>query len=348
VGTIDVLSGARRGIAARVARLGLGLLTPLYRLGLALRSLAYAIGLKRRVRVDVPVVSVGNLTTGGTGKTPLVSWVVARLRSWAATPGVVSRGYRRAEGEEASDEAAMLREELGSIIHVENPDRVRGAGDAIGRGADVIVLDDAFQHWRIRRDLDLVTIDATRPFGFGRLLPRGLLREPVGALRRAGVIVVTRADAVDRETLAGLRTRLERIAPGVPVAVTRHAPLDPPDLAGRRVLAVSGVGHPAAFEATLERLGAKSVVGCRFRDHHAYDAADLDRMRAAAEGVDLVVTTAKDEVKLRPLREASGAEFPVPWHVLRIAIEFLDGVEAIDAALGRLVQNIAGRDSFSA
>jgi len=198
---------------------------------------------------------------------------------------------------------------------VVNPDRVAGARSAVAAGADVLVMDDGFQHMRLRRDLDIVTIDATCPFGYGAVLPRGLLREPIEALDDADAIVLTRCDQVDEAALAAVRQRLATLAPRAVVAESVMAPMalrgfdgseaPPGSLAGEAVWAFCGVGNPEAFYATLETLGARLVGRSSFNDHHAYDDRDIARLidSARAAGAALI-TTAKDAVRLEGFAEA--------------------------------------------
>lgn len=273
-----------------------------YRPTVAARNAAYDLGLAPTRRAAVPVVSVGNVAVGGTGKTPIVAWLVERLNARGHRAAVVMRGYR-GDGA-ANDEARML----GGLV-VCDPDRVRGAATAVAAGATCIVLDDGFQHRRLARDLDLVLIDATRPWGGGAVLPLGLLREGLGSLRRAQAVIVTRSDQVPVEALAAIERRLR--AQGRPLARARHAPVAltplrggadrPPEaLAGRPVVLASGLGNPAGFERTARDLGWDVREHVRFADHHPYGADDASALAALAtrHGATLVVT-AKDAVKLR-------------------------------------------------
>jgi tetraacyldisaccharide 4'-kinase len=343
----SLLAGERRGPAAAVLRALLLLLTPLYRLALTIRRVAYALRIRRVRRPGVPVVSVGNLTAGGTGKTPFVALLVERLSARGMRPAVVSRGYRAPAGRDG-DEARMLREAVPGILHVEDPDRSRGAARAAREGADVVVLDDGFQHWACGRDLDIVLVDALRPFGHGHLLPRGLLREPVSALSRADLLVITRADQVGEEDIAGIRARLASAAPGIPVAAARHAPVgletlsgaaagEPSDLSGKRVLALSGIGNPAAFERTREDLVAEVVAAIRHADHHEYAESDLaDALEEArAVGAEAVVTTGKDAVKLAGLR---GADAEPRILVLSVEMRLTEGSEHLDERCARIAE----------
>jgi len=277
-----------------------------------------------------------------------------RLRAMGHRPAVLLRGYEPSglESKQGSDEAAVLRGALGEDVPVRpNPSRIEAAKAVRVERPDltVFLLDDGFQHRRAARDLDLVLVDATRPFGHGRLLPRGLLREPCRALRRADAVVITRSDRVSKSELAGLTRRLTRLHGRLPIAACRHRwsglrvgysdqPLD--KLAERRVLGVSGLGNPADFEASLRAVVGK-VVGClTFDDHHPYTRADVRGvMNTALErGAAAVVTTEKDWVKWRRL--AGGVKLPLPVYRPRVQMAFIntsnnggDGAVALDALL---------------
>jgi tetraacyldisaccharide 4'-kinase len=305
------------GVGGALARAGLSALALAYGAAVATRSLAYALGLARPRRLPRPVVSVGNLTAGGTGKTPFTAWLARRLRAAGRRPGILSRGYGpRPPGSDLSDEGTLLRDLLGpDVPQVEDADRVRGGARLleIRPDTDVLLLDDGFQHRRVARDLDVVLLDATDAFGGGRLLPRGRLREPLSALRRAHVVVLTRTERVDGASLEGLLGRARALAPAAGTAVARTVPVGLVDasgtsrpvdaLRGARVALWAGIGNPAAFQAVVSDLGA-AVVSTRFlADHHrpaSDEPARIDALARAA-GADLVVVTRKDLVKLRAL-----------------------------------------------
>jgi len=308
-----VVSGEARGLGPAAARAGLALLSCGYRAGLA------AVALRRRFfgtvrRAPCPVLSVGNLTVGGTGKTPMVAYLAGLLAGAGYRPLIASRGYG-AEAGGVNEEAAELALRCPGVPHVQDADRLRAIRSrADADDCDVAILDDGFQHRRLARDLDIVLLDGLCPFGYGRLLPRGLLREPPSALRRADLVVITRADLVDPAALARLKTEAARCArPGTPVLTADHRPAgirfaddarSAPDwLDGRSVAAACGIGNPAALRRTLEGLGACVVRFDAFRDHHAYTATELGRLRDAARdaGAAALVTTGKDFVKWRPL-----------------------------------------------
>lgn len=294
----------------------------LFGLAVRARRALYDRGWKQAARVGVPVVCAGNLSAGGTGKTPMVAWLVRELAALGFRPGILSRGYGAERGQR-NDEALLLERLCPNTPHVASADRVAGARELVVRGVDVIVLDDGFQHRRLARDLDLVLVDATRPWGLPArdgaapvcaLLPRGLLREPPSSLRRAHALVITRSDAVAAATLAALERELHASAPAAPIALARHRPTALFDqrgaraplelLRGARADLVSAIGNPDAFRATVEALGAVIGEERRFPDHHRYTRADVEGLGA---GKTLLVTTAKDAVKLAPLEVAFAA-----------------------------------------
>jgi tetraacyldisaccharide 4'-kinase len=282
-----------------------------------LRAQGYERRLLPSARVPVPVVSVGNLSAGGTGKTPCVAYLARRLEARGLRVGVLARGYRAEAGDRArqNDEARWFGATLPTVERVQDPDRVRGAEELMLRGVDVILLDDGFQHRRLARDLDLVLVDATRPWGLPppragapsvcACLPRGLLREPPSALARADLLIVTRTDQVEPAELAGLCAELERLAPGKPLGLARHsatkllAPngvvLPPAALAGRTVELLSALGNPEAFQRSVEALGASVARHHAFPDHHRYSPGELAQLDA---GERWLITTEKDAVKL--------------------------------------------------
>ncbi len=327
-----MVSGEARGVGASLARLGLGAVSPVYAALMRGRNWAYDRGRGVR-RLPRPVVSVGNLTTGGTGKTPVVRWLCERLRDAGRRPAVLMRGYK-AEPGERGDEQAMLEGLLNRggvppvIVHAEG-DRVAG-GEAVlaaHPATDVFVLDDGFQHRRLARDFDLVLIDAVQPFGFGRVLPRGLLREPLSGLTRAGAVLVTRADQGDAAAVTATVRRFNRAAP-VYRCVHAHVGLRTADgdvrpletLAGTSYYAVAGIGNPGGLARQLEALPGR-VAGARWLgDHWRYSADGVRALGAAARaaGAQAVLTTEKDWVKIAPL--AAGAGLPIVR--LELAVRF--------------------------
>jgi len=314
-----IVSGEARGTAALVARAILYPFSLPYAGVVQARNILFALKLLKTQKPPVPVISVGNITTGGTGKTPLVAYLAREALRRGLRPAVLARGYRgeKRNGEWINDEGLLLREEVPGLIVVQDPDRLAAAGKAIGgHGADFLLLDDAFQHRRIDRDVDIVTLDAARPFGNGRVLPAGLLREPVRGIKRADALVLTRCEGVADEDLRRAEDLVRRLSAGAQVYLADHAadslrtvageerPLA--SLEGMRLYLCAGIADPGHFERTALSLGCRWAGLRAFPDHHRYTQDDVNRVirdarRAGAEGV---LTTAKDAVKLEAFPEA--------------------------------------------
>ena len=317
------------GIGPALFRAAAGAAEPAYAAAVAWRNHRFD---RTTQTCPLPAVSVGNLTAGGTGKTPVVRWLCGELARLGRRPAVVTRGYRG--GDEARELGHAFADDGLDVPVIVDADRRAGAAAAAGRGADCVVLDDGFQHRRCGRRFDLVLVDATRPFGHGRLLPRGLLREPMGALRRADAVLLTRSNLVNDPARAALR----QLVNGWPTyeATTRIGQLIGPQgdhVEPRRVVAFCGVGNSAGFFADLRRRLPDAVVTAEvaFPDHYAYAAADLRRLRELDLDADALVTTAKDAVKL-----SAWAGGPPPVVRAELALAVSGGaalVQAVDAAL---------------
>ncbi len=329
----DIISGDRRGAIATLFRAALRLLAVPYGSVTAGRNFIFDTGIRQTTAASVPVISVGNLTTGGTGKTPIVASIVRMLQHVEREPGILSRGYR-ADGSGINDEKRVLEHLCPGVPHVQHPDRVAAAATIVDEHqVDSIVLDDGFQHRRIARDLDLVLIDATNPFGYGHVLPRGLLRESIIGLRRAHAVVVTRCDQVSPSCLAAVEDRICRAAPRLRDRLVRVS-FRPVGLLGIdgttqllsqidncRVMVLAAIGNPAGFEDTCRRAGANIVQSRVYPDHYHYTSSDLRAVHsdAAEHQVDLVLTTVKDLVKIQLLGfEMNGDQTP-PIVALEIA-----------------------------
>jgi tetraacyldisaccharide 4'-kinase len=335
-----LISGQARGVTPALARAGLSAAAAVYSGAVRLRNGLYDLGMFRARRLPVPVISVGNLTVGGTGKTPFVELVCRKLRDLGRRPAILTRGYKA--GAHGSDEAGLLAERLPDVPVVVNPDRVAGGREAIARGADVLVLDDGFQHRRLARDLDIVLVDAVHPFGYGAVLPAGLLREPPSGLARAHLVVRTRCPVDDP---VGLR-HPGRPFPDVPVLRCRHSPTDfllhdgdgPPaaepveSLRARGLFAFCGLADPAAFVRSLRDWGCEVRGERHFPDHHAFTADDVAALAAARPFGATAVTTEKDFQRLLWLpAEVRRALHPLA--VVRIRMEILSGGRDLDRAL---------------
>lgn len=306
----------------------------LFRGAAAARSAAYGRGWLPVAPAPLPVVSIGNLGVGGAGKTPFAAWVAARYHAWGHRPAVGLRGY-------GADEVLVHRELNPEVPVLAAPRRIRAAREAARAGRGVLVLDDAFQHRALARDLDVVLISAEGWTPHPRLLPRGPWREDIGALRRADMVVVTRKSAGEEEA-AEVAAQLADCFPALPLAGCRLAPgglaplhpsaegrdLPPP---GAEVLAVAALAAPEPFAAQLRQAGYR-VETAFFPDHHDYDAGDARALVARAAGRP-VLTTLKDAVKLRALLPPD-----LPAWVLRQEVRVTSGLEALEGALRRVVE----------
>ena len=279
--------------------------------------------------LSIPVISVGNITTGGTGKTPFVIEIAKRLDRMGFSPAVVSRGYGAA-GDTANDEERLIRHRCPGVAAVSNPNRAWAAEVAQRKcGADVIILDDGFQHRRLARSLDIVLVDATCPFGFGHMLPRGLLREPVASLRRADIIALTRCDQVSSLEIERIEKRIRSIVGDPRMIRCRHSVTSIDTLGdvsvdgaldGKSAVLFAGIGNPEAFATTVRALGVE-VVGHRWwPDHHRYTSRELNALLNddRLPPHDLLLTTEKDAVKIRDL---AGIE-PQRIGVVKVSIDF--------------------------
>jgi len=323
----DLISGKEQGPLASLFRSVLTGASAAYGLGVGLHQKRCA---SIAQRFSVPVVSIGNITVGGTGKTPAVISLAGEWTSRGKRVAVLSRGYGRSgpsnhtlvvsDGEkvlaqvpEAGDEPTLIAERVPGCVVIVGSNRRKSAELAIERfDAEILLLDDGFQHRTVHRDRDVVLIDALNPFGYGHLLPRGLLRESLEGLRRAHYLILTRCDHISEDDAGKIMARLKNLAPGAQVLKAVHAPVSvldatdnskaPPDsLRGNTIAGLCGIANPASFLRTLGELGANVAQEILFPDHHSYTERDLDRIVKQSEGLESVVTTEKDWVRLRKI-----------------------------------------------
>ena len=328
-----------------------------YRGAVTTREWLYHRGVLKSLMAGCPVVSIGNLTVGGTGKTPAVELAVRTLAQLGHRPAVISRGYRRRsrgvqvvadpasirlEGEDAGDEPFLLARRLPGVpvvVGANRADAVRVARERFDITA--IVLDDGFQNRTLQKDLEVIMARATRPWGNGRLLPDGPLREPLRALARADLVVAAGAAAIAEAP--DVAAAINQYAPGCPLLAARYAPVECweaqrvrpvplAQLAGARLLAFAGIVAPGGFRSTLAELGVQVEAVIGFPDHHWYDERDLAGLesRAAAPRIDGLVTTEKDWVRLRPLRPCRR-----PLYVVSVRLDLVSGHAAWRAAFAR-------------
>lgn len=371
----ELISGQRRGFVPAVQRAGLSALSVFYGLGVRARNRAFDLGWKKTHRADVPVISIGNITTGGTGKTPLVAYLANWFQHRGVNVALLSRGYRSLDdgasggrqpaghddqshpgahtpGSPGNDEKRVLDQLCPGVPHLQNPDRVGSAKRAVNEfGAELLILDDGFQHRRIRRDLDVVLVDALNPFGYGRLLPRGLLREPLSELSRADLIVLTRADQCTADEKMRILNTVRGIVPEVPMVEVAFHPggvlnaTDESDtldaLKGKPLVAFCGIGNPESFRRTLAGCDVREFRV--FPDHHHYSTADVEQIAddARKHGATAIVATLKDLVKIE--QPAIGT---FPFWAVNITATILSGNEILQDRLARLAtQTQSGRSA---
>ncbi len=334
----------------------------LYGTGVALRNLFFDIGILRTRRVAVPVISVGNISVGGVGKTPFVELLARRLSQRGRKVAIVSRGYKRkssgtvvvsngsivcAEADLSGDEPAQLAAKLRSVVVAVDEQRLRGARYAIEHfGTEIIILDDGFQHRYLHRDLDIVITSADEILAGDRLLPAGNRREPLSALHRAGLIVVSQCHDEGHFHRAEQRLGLRINTPVAGVQIRASAvkkassgfSVDLRSLSGKRVVAFSGVGKPEGFDATLTSLKLEVKKHFRFSDHHRFSSEDLKSVMDAArqEGADYILTTEKDIARLSGLgSEAKGFVEQNPVYYVEIEQDLIAGEQHLVDALAR-------------
>ncbi len=354
-----MIAAARGDTTGFFGQLLIIFLTPcewLYRIGLAVYLGLEQLGVRQRTRLCARVVSVGNLTFGGTGKTSVVEQLAKELIS-KQRPVVLIRGYggkgsanglvvsdgkgKLVDWRRSGDEASLLAKNLPGVPVLAGKDRrVTGAKALSEFEAEIILLDDGMQYWQLARDVDIVLLDARCPFGNGHVMPAGMLREPPGGLRRANAVVLTHASEVTPEQQEELISTIHRLSPKAVIHEGRYIPvsiktsdggIEPAKaLHGRRVLALCGIGSPRSFCSTLREAGADVVAERFYPDHHPFTQKELNEAIAAAgsAGAEWVVTTEKDFIRMDCL------VLPSELRILRAEINISD--------MGALVQLASG------
>lgn len=347
-----LISGQGGGLSVILLRLFLDVSAAGYSLIVRLRDFLYLKGWLKTNSVNAMVFSIGNITVGGTGKTPLVIWLCKFLQQKQIPCAILTRGYKtrtegrrtRDEGRETKiDEPAILAESCAEARVIVNPDRVAGAAEGVSRfGAKVLIMDDGFQHRRLPRDLDIVTIDATQPFGYGKLLPAGLLREPISALKRADAVAITRCDQIGEAKLTELEKKLKQINPNMITAQSIHAPvcaksaeseeISLEELKNKKIFAFCGIGNPDAFLTTVKSLCSALVGSKVYNDHYRHTVDSLADIYEQAKHLkaDLILTTQKDWTKISPL-DAFNKDMPSAY--LAIEIKFVAGEDKLTALI---------------
>ncbi len=342
-----------------------------YRIFVGAKALFYRWGILRGDSLEIPVISVGNITVGGTGKTPLVCYLAQFYQKQGFKPAILLRGYKGkfagavglvTDGQEifmdtleAGDEAVMMAHQLSDVPILVGADRFATGGYAQEKlGVDLIILDDGFQNFKLTRDLDLVTIDSLNPFGYGHVLPRGLMREPKSALGRAHALILTHVDQVPQVPLEKLKDKLTNDFPAVPIIEAGYEPIFLRDVAGteekkldlskKKIVAFSGIGNPRSFEEKLSSLGGDVIYRLRFSDHHKYTEEEILQVFSAAfaKDADMIITTEKDAISLPAhLRELIAGQKMALW-VLGIEVSIASGKDKIVALLKDVVERKEG------
>ncbi len=314
----------------------MGLLSALYGFGLSCKKF-YC---RNPNRLPVKVISIGNLTLGGTGKTPAVISVAQEAKMRGFNPCILTRGYKGkvkdtcfvSKGDkpllntqEAGDEAFLMAQILEGVPIVKGKDRYKSGLFALDNlySELLFILDDGFQHWKLHRDVDVLLIDATNPFGNEKLFPEGILREPFSAMKRAHIIVITKADMAIQGAITTITRKIKQYNSDAPIFTASHKPaglisalgeaVELNTLRNKQIYAFSGIANPAYFQSTLRSTGARIVEFMNFRDHHIYSRKDMDKIKSEALGLE-IVTTEKDLVKLK--------ELDVPDNLSALRIEF--------------------------
>ncbi len=350
---LSILSGQQRGFIATVIKSTLSTFTLPYSAVLNIRNALYKSGIVKSTRLPVKVISIGNITTGGTGKTPLVEFSVKYLSEIGKKVAILSRGYggnssSQESNEIVNDECLALKENIQDVPVLAGRDRVKNGKKAINEfGVDCVVLDDGFQHFKLKRDLDIVVIDALNPFGGGNLIPRGILREPLKNLKRADLFIISHCNQSNEQTIKSIYTTLNRINSDAPVCESNHSPvhidniidgsiLETEWLKGKRIYALSAIGNPESFAFTLKELDADLIRHRVFSDHHNYTQAEIDDVTSEAQslGAEAIIVTQKDMVKIRKMNIKD-----VNILSLKIEIQITKGIDFFKEAMDRVLKS---------
>lgn len=356
-----VIHGERKGLLPTILLLFLRLFSSVYALGVNVKLSMYRLGILEQHKLPCHVISLGNITVGGTGKTPTAQRLATLIRDMGYRVVILNRGYRAAWQEdvglvsdgqkiymtaaEAGDEAYLLAKSLPGVPVVIGKERAVSGEYAVKQlNAQVIILDDAYQHWQLARDLDIVLIDSLNRFGNNFLLPRGTLREPLTNLNRAHAFLLTKVDQTTDNARDSIRDTLVQYNDKALIVESIHRPrwfieieswykgvrdcgIALENVRGQSVVAISAIGNPSSFEQTIADIEVNVIDSLRFPDHHHYTMSEMQwaMERAVKKGANALVTTEKDAVKIPA--EFIHSHRPLPVYVLGIEVRFLDGYE---------------------
>ena len=338
---LELMKDERNTAADKVIKAILLVVSWMYGLAVRIVDWSYRSGIRKVCHVSVPVISIGNITLGGTGKTPFAVFVSEYLLRRTKRPAVLTRGY-------GNDENRMIKDESPDIPVLSGQSRVSSAELAIEKGCDVLVLDDGFQHRKIKRDLNIVMIDSVFAFGNEAIFPRGLLREDISSLKRADMFVLTKTDMAGEKRVSEVADMIKEIAPGKPVVLARHKTVSLSDVTNaaystagmkdKRVCLLSGIGDPAYFEFLVKGEGAVVVGRIDNEDHHRYNQLDIRKTykMCVDERAEMLIVTSKDHVKLR---ELDISEIEDKLFVLNIETDIVKGKEDLVAGLNSVISD---------
>lgn len=323
------------------------LVSIVYAAAVIVRNFCYDIKIIKSSEAAIPVISVGNITTGGTGKTPLVIWLCNFITNKEINCSILTRGYKSQTGK-ISDEPAILSKSCPNAKVVVNSNRYRGSLRAVAEfRAKVLIMDDGFQHRSLHRDLDIITIDATCPFGYGKMLPAGLLREPLRSIKRANAVVITHFDQSSVNETEDIEKKILQIAPNITIAkAIHHHPnavmrkgqkLSIEELKERTIFAFCGIGNPNAFLNRLDEYGLNVVGSKVFNDHHNYSSFDISEIYEQARilGADIIISTQKDWIK-STLHADNDDE--ILFAYLALELDFIEGDDKIVALIEKILK----------
>ena len=334
-----------------------------YRLGYYLKSFLYRSGVVKPKKLTARVISIGNITLGGTGKTPLVIYLSQRLKEKKLKGAILTRGYKRKKKKltelteenknttpwtEVGDEPYLLASRLYDVPVVVSKERSASGVYAEEKyQSEILVLDDGFQHWKLSRDLDIVVIDATNPFGNSKLFPAGILREPLSSLKRADIFVLTKTDQIsNKENLIRVLRAYNQDAPVIESvykiksieSLLDHSLIEEKHVEGKKCLVFSGIGNPASFEKSLKLLNVEVLKHHKFPDHFFYQKKDILNLEKESQklGADFMITTEKDSVRIPMM-----SELIIPIYVFKINLVITEGEEVFWEKIEGLIKHSA-------
>lgn len=334
----NLVAGTDSRPLSKALRFVLTTISVCYRLAVEVRNWAFDRNILKSKRTEVPVISIGNITAGGTGKTPLVIWLCGYLNEKSIDCAILTRGYKAEHGK-LTDEPAILAKSCSNANVIVDPDRFAGAQKALQKpNVKTLVMDDGFQHRRLHRDLDILAIDATCPFGYGKLLPAGLLREPLKGIKRAQAVIITRCEQAQPEKIYDVIEYIKKINPDIAIAkaayehphatMMKGVKLSIDELKDKRIFAFCGIGNPDAYLKNLEKLELNIVGHKIFNDHHDYTNEDMSDIYEEAKylNADVVLSTEKDWVKTALLVRQKD---DIVFAYMALQLSFIDGADKL-------------------